>query len=482
MSSKFPAGFHPAEQPVNQAVLETARRHGVQAYLVGGYVRDSLMGLYSPDNKPDDFDYAISGGSAIEFARLLADKLHGHFVLLDEALDTARVVLDTGEMIDCAGCVGGTIESDVKRRDFSVNALVWNVEKPDEVMDLVRGLPDLQTKTIRAIDDKNFDDDPLRLLRAYRFAAAFGGTIDSATQSAIQARADALGRVAQERVSYELFLIMECAGSTSIVKDMGSSGLLEVIFPELSATRKVTPNAYHHLGLWDHSIEALAQAEGKLPDMPDWAHQSYCMELSKPLSRLGAAKIACLLHDIGKPETWVITPEGRHSFYGHDRLGADMAEGIAKRMRWSKPVERLIVRLIRWHLRPGQLFHQGPPTSRAIHRFYRTVGNDTPELMLLAFGDLGATCGPGLEEQIRKDLSRNLHELLDGYDVFRNSERSRVRLLDGNQIMQILDVKPGPILGECIQALEEAQALHEVSSHKEAMQFVREWYQQKYRS
>jgi poly(A) polymerase len=480
--SRFPAGFHPAQQPVNQAVLEIARQSDVDAFLVGGYVRDALMGLYNQSNLPNDFDYAIARGSAIDFAKSLAEKLCGHFVLLDEDLDTARVVLDSGAMIDCAGCVGGTIESDVQRRDFALNAVAWSPDKPDEVIDLVGGLADMQTRTIRAIDEKNFDDDPLRLLRAYRFAAVFGGTIEPNTKDMIARRVRDLVRVAPERISYELFAIMETSRAAAIVKEMGEAGLLEVVFPELTPTRKVTPNAFHHLGLWDHSLEALLQAEEKIPEMPEWARESYASELSGTLTRLAATKIACLLHDIGKPDTWAITPEGRHSFYGHDRLGADMAEMTAKRMRWSKPVERLVVKLIRWHLRPGQLFHQGPPTDRAVHRFYRTVGNDTPELLLLSFGDLRATRGAGLEEETRQSLQRSLHELLDGYLVFKNSERSRVRLLDGNQIMQLLDVKPGPVLGEVIQALEEAQALNEVSNRSEAVQFVRDWYAQKYRS
>src|SRR5207249_1867813 len=140
----------------------------------------------------------------------------------------------------------------------------------------------------------------------------FGATIDEETHAMVLRNAALLAKSAPERISYELFLIMNAPNAYPIVHAMADAGLLETIFPELTATRKVTPNAYHHLGLWDHSLVALSEAEQKLAEMPEWVFQSYKMELSAGLTRLGATKIATLLHDIGKPGTWVITPEGRH--------------------------------------------------------------------------------------------------------------------------------------------------------------------------
>ncbi len=470
--SRFPQGFHPLEQDLVRRVLEAAAGTGAHLYLVGGYLRDAIMGRYGPDHPAMDFDYAVEGKQAVPLARQLAGSLGGHFVLLDQELDTARVVFDSGQMLDFAGCTGGTIENDVRRRDFTVNALVWDPEAPDDVLDLTGGLADLERRRIRAIAEQNFLDDPLRMLRAYRFSTVLDGAIEDETRRMISRHSSLLGRSAPERISYELFLIANAGPAAATLKDMGETGLLEVIFPELRATRKVPRNAFHHLALWEHSLETVAQAALRLPELPQAVREDLQAELSAGVTRLGATRIACLLHDIGKPDTWQVSPDGRHSFYGHDRLGAEMCEAVADRLKWSRQVSRFVVKLVRWHLRPGQLFHQGPPTRRAVHRFYRSIGQDVPPLMVLAFGDLGATRGPGLEGDSRLSLEKNLLELLEGYYVFMSSQKAAQRFLNGNDVMRLLNIQPGPLVAEILGALEEAQGLDEVRSREQAERFV----------
>lgn len=472
--------WHPLGQPLNCQVLDIASGLGKKLYLVGGYLRDVLSNRYSADCPPDDFDYAVKDGGAIKLARQVADAVSGHFVLLDESCDTARVVLDSGIKLDFAGCVGDSIEADLGRRDFTVNALAWSPDNPDHIIDLFNGADDLQKRIIRAISAQNFTDDPLRLLRAFRFAGKLEAEIEPATKEMIKAQAPKLKDMAVERINHELFLIFAGGNTSRLLPDMGDSGILEIIFPELSATREVTPNAFHHLDLWQHSLELVTQAESKLSSLPERAVEDCSGNLAGDISLLAATKIACLLHDIGKPGTWVITPEGRHTFYGHDALGAEMTEVIAERLRWSKVVSRFIVKLVRWHLRPGALFHQGLPTQRAINRFYRQIDADVPPLVLLALADLSSTCGEGLEVERRQALEKNLIELLDEYYVFKDSQQSLVRLLDGKRIMELLNIKPGPVLGEILEAVEEAQSLKEISTVADAERFVVEFYRLKH--
>jgi len=207
---------------------------------------------------------------------------------------------------------------------------------------------------------------------------------------------------------------------------------------------------------------------------------------SKPLSfgvsRMAATKLATLLHDIGKPDTWEINEEGRHTFYGHDALGAQMSEVTAERMKWSNTVAKFITKLIAWHLRPGQLFHQGTPTDKAVRRFYRRCGTDLPELMLLAYGDLGATRGDGLPEESRVHLDDCFANLLTGYTSFLEETKGKERLLDGKDVMSLLAIKPGPLVGEILDALDEAQDLKEVADRPAAERFVNEYYSKKYSS
>lgn len=472
----FPNGLDPSSNPTLKLVVDAASSYGAKVYLVGGYLRDILSGRADKDNLPKDIDFAFEGDSAITFAQSLADKLSGHFVLLDEVLDTARVVLDEGVVIDLAGIVGGSLNKDIHRRDFTINALAWDPAKPDEIIDLVGGQSDLKNKIVKAISEQNLLDDPLRLLRAFRFQAITGGQIDGTTFEIIKKNSKYLAEAAAERINYELFKILEVEDATSILKTMGEASILEVIFPELTPTREVTKNAYHHLGLWDHSLEVVRQSELWTKKVPTWVLKSAARDITPGITRLAATKLACLLHDVGKPKTWVITEEGRHTFYGHDKVGADLCQDIATRLKWSSALSKFIVKLVAWHLRPGHLFHQGPPTEKAVNRFYRNGGADVPELMLLAFGDLGATCGPGLEGPNRDALEKSLIELLSNFPVFISKQESTPCLLDGKKVMKLLDIGPGPIVGEILEALYEAQCVNEVVGIEGAERFAIDFY------
>lgn len=474
----LPPGVKPLQHLEIRGAVELANGTGHHLYLVGGYLRDTIS---ASNSVCKDFDFAVEGGTGFAFAKHFANSFEGHFVPLDEQNDTARVVMPTGAVLDFSGCVGGTIAADVWRRDFSINALVWDATQPDEIVDYVGGLADLDNKTVRALSETSFIEDPLRLLRAFRIAAHIGGSIEPATLSWIQSHACQITKVAFERINFELFNILGRANIASCVEQLSQIGLLEPIFPELAETRKVTANAFHHLGLFEHSLETVFQFERVLSEMPDWVRLGLAEELAAGVTRLAATKLACLLHDIGKPQTWQINADGRHTFYSHDRLGAQMCEAIAERMKWSRPLSKFIVKLVKWHLRPGALYHQGQPTERAVRRFYRDTEEDLPALILLAFADFGATRGPELNNSEDRETAENsLINLLTGYIAFKEKSQCRIKLLDGNDVMSLLCIPGGPIIGELLEDLMEAQEFNEVCDRAEAEVFVREQYFKKY--
>lgn len=479
--AKFPLFAQPLELSHNRRVVDLASNQNVLVYLVGGYVRDAMIASYkgiSDGLSKCDLDYAIAGGAAYPFAQSLAKQFGGHFVPLDAANDTARVVFSDGAILDFAGCVGGNIETDIRRRDFSINALYWDPHEPDVVNDNVGGLKDIADGVVRAIAESAFVEDPLRALRAYRFACSLGFTIEPKTEVWIANHQTKLNNVACERVNYELFTTFGRGRLGPLLLNMAKSGVLETIFPELAKTRDVTSNIFHHLGLFEHSLDAVLQAERELADNRDLSVLNADAELSHGVTRLAATKIALLLHDIGKPQTWVITPEGKHTFISHERLGADMTAAIGERQKWSRPVSRFISKLVKWHLRPGQLFHSGEPSEKSIYRFYRQAGSDLPELILLALGDLGATRGPAMLGGKNEGLRKQLLELLKGFDVFNMENLSLPKLLNGEDVMLLLDLKPGPIIGQLLKALEEAQEIKEIANRAEAEHFVRQLYNQ----
>jgi putative nucleotidyltransferase with HDIG domain len=469
------------QDALQSRLFALAKAQGLSLFLVGGYLRDAFIHKQNPGVKlvSKDFDYVVTGGRAFTFAKDVRQLFSGHYVPLDEANDTARVVLDDGTVLDFAGCVGADIEADVFRRDFSINALYWDPKKPDVVSDLVGGSKDIEGGIVRAIDEKAFVEDPLRMLRAFRFSANLGFKLDANTSSWIARHHAKLANVAAERINYELFITFSSRQLGSLLFDMAECGVLEMIFPELTATRQVTTNAFHHLGLFEHSLETVLQCEKTLHDCAAWPGTNLDAELASQVTRLAATKIACLLHDIGKPQTWVITQDGKHTFIGHDRLGAQMVTGLAEKRKWPRPVERFIAKLVKWHLRPGQLFRHGAPTQKALHRFYRNAGADVPELILLAFGDLGATQGPSMQGGKNELLKRNLGELFEGFLVYQKESQEREKLLDGNDIMNLLKIGPGPLVGEMLLALIEAQEIKEVCNRPQAERFVKQLYEKR---
>jgi putative nucleotidyltransferase with HDIG domain len=502
----FLPGRSPLEADVVRRTFAIAQAEGVKAYLVGGAVRDAIdLGI---GRKPAqslkgeagaiDFDFAVLSDStnnnqdnpAISLALAVADALSGHFVLLDQSNDIARVVLlpvpdsESGKAsgpqtyLDFAGCIDGSsdgsLERDILRRDFTVNAMVFDPDFPDQVIDPTGGLNDLKANIIRAVSEDVLIDDPLRVLRAYRFAAYLGAQIEPITRGYLKQHAKLLGQVARERISYEFFTLMNCQKVARLVVEMGEIGLLEEIYPELKDCRRVTANSFHHLALFDHSVETIPQLENRFETLPDWVQQSANLPLVPGVTRLAATKIAALLHDIGKPATWEITPEGRHTFIGHDKLGAEMIRPLADREKWSKTMTRFVERLVLWHLRPGHLFHTGAPTPKALNHFYRTVGEEVPELMMLAFADFGATCGAGLAAE-RDRLEHCLVELMNGYPTYIEATKKLPKLMDGADVMRILGVKPGPIIGEILISLTEAQEIKEVVDVAQAEAFVRSY-------
>jgi len=466
---------------VNDIALGASKR----IFLVGGHLRDKVMsdrGTKSGANYLD-YDFAVlseTQNGAIEFAKLISEKLNGVYVLLDEKNDTARVVLNSDTTnpvnLDFAACVGNNIQSDVMRRDFSVNALAWDPQDPDNLIDKVHAMQDIQNQSIRALSEANLIDDPLRILRAYRFSAALNFSIDKTTQDWLAQNAPLLANVAGERISTELFALFSQTNTFIHLQAMANNKVLDAVFPELAATRVVTANAYHHLGLMEHSLEAVRQMEMFYERASDQLKESCNQIIGHKLNRLAVTKLATLLHDIGKPATWEITSEGRHTFYAHDSLGAKMSDDTAARLKWSKTVTRFINRLIKWHLRPGALFHTGEPTQKAINRFYRQVGTDVPELILLAYGDLGATRGQGLVDEARSRLETRFDQLLNGYFVYIEEQARTPRFLTGADVMELLQLAPGPKVGELLEALDEAQTLKIINSRKEAERFAQEYF------
>ncbi|MFZ5452696.1 MAG: CCA tRNA nucleotidyltransferase [Thermodesulfobacteriota bacterium] len=466
-----------AERRSLKVLAELAAPRRVQVYLVGGTVRELALGRQSPD-----LDLAVSG-QTLELARDLAAALKGTYVLLDEAESTARVVWQ-GEILDLAGFRAPTLKGDLEARDFTINALALDLEAlvgkgSLDIIDPWGGLEDLAQGLIRVVRPQNFQEDPLRLLRAYRFAATHGFRLTSETRAAIPPVLPEFSRVAGERVRQELFTLLAAARAAPILEEMDRTGLLTHIFPECEDMKGVEQDGFHHLDVFHHSLAAVAYLEEVLAApykyLGDLAGE-LPLYLQSPFQSV-LLKLAALFHDAGKPQVQDRrTSPDRYTFYYHERVGVELFTVAALRLRFSQAEIKTVTHLITLHMRPFLLlpaFREGELTTRALGRLVRAARADLPGLFALALADSLAGQGP----QKPQDSEAVLRQLADAAFRFLKErlepQERQPRLLTGHDLIKVLGLAPGPRFREILTAVEEAQWEGSIHTRQEALELAR---------
>ena len=341
------------------------------AYLVGGAVRDLLLG-----REPPDYDIAVTE-NAERFARQLASAMQGSFVPLGKPGLLIYRVVSGRQCFDICPLNGLSLEADLKRRDFTVNALGYSLED-SRIIDCTGGMADLERRRIRMVSEKAFTDDPLRLLRTFRMAAGLDFEIEPETLAAVRKHAQRIRTSAGERIHAELMKLFARPGSHAYVDLMAENGLLFAMIPEMQALKGCTQNSFHSFDVLNHTLKTFAFLEKMLHgEMP----ADTVSRISLDSSTIPRMKLAALLHDIGKPATRSADAGGTVHFYGHDRQGADMAEDILNRLKCSRQEKEFVCFVIRSHLRPLLLFRAEKDSrnpQKAMIRFFMKCGEDTP--------------------------------------------------------------------------------------------------------
>lgn len=433
---------------------------GTEIYVVGGYIRDILL-----QRECFDRDYVVKGQSAIEFAKKIANLFNGYFVLLDKKHDIARVVMpDKVNAMDFAGCVGPDIFTDLKNRDFTINAIACKLEYEGcELIDPLNGEQDIQNKIVKVISEKNFINDPLRLMRAFRMAAQFDFIIEEKTLEFIAQHNRLINNVALERVNTELVKFFEGENAAKYLILMKDTGLLFEVLPELIPQKNVPPNLHHHLQLIDHSIETVRQVEKNIEKFPVNSE------------KIPLLKFAALLHDIGKPATWTIDEAGRHRFIKHEEVGSEIVVEMLKRLKFSKKDIKYVSLLVKNHLYPSQLIREGTETlsEKALMRFFRRINDYVPELLLLAMADRNSARGPEItQETVEKNIN-GIYTLLDKYIKSQEEISTLPKLASGEDVMEILNILKGPQVGKVLKALKEEQLSGDINTREEALEFIK---------
>jgi poly(A) polymerase len=459
-------------------VIEDALRTALQdqpAWLVGGAVRDRLLGRRTGD---EDLDLAVEGDPR-PAARRLARATGAAAFELSDTFGGWRVVGPRHAwQVDLTPLQGGTLERDLAARDLTVNAMAEPLEG-GALVDPHGGRADVAARRLRMVSEAAFAADPLRTLRLARLAVDLGFTVDPATARAARDQAAGLGRVAPERVFAELKRIVASDRALTGLELMDELGLTGVVLPELAALRGVGQNPYHHRDVHGHTLEVLEQAIALERDpaavlgaeLAEPVRALLAEPLADELTRGGGLRFAALLHDAAKPQTRVELPDGRIGFPRHDVEGAELARAVLARLRASERLRAHVAALTRHHLRLGFLVHEAPLDRRAVYRYLRACEPVAADVTLLSVADRLATRGRKADAAIAGHIAL-AREVLAAALAAR-ATGTTAPLVRGDELARELGIAPGPRLGELLEAVAEAAYAGEVTGRDEAVAYAR---------
>jgi tRNA nucleotidyltransferase/poly(A) polymerase len=490
--------FHPLIESIRPALPA-----GTPVHLVGGAVRDALL------NRPcHDLDFAVPEGGR-RIARAVADRLHAAYMSLDDERDTGRVVVihedGSRTYLDFATYRGGDLLDDLRKRDFTLNAIAVDVQT-GEVLDPLGGAQDILARQIRACGPDALSDDPVRILRAIRQAAAFGFLIQPETRKLMRAAAPQLPRISPERLRDELFKMLAGARAEACVRAMQMLGVLPALLPELVAAQGVTQCPPHVHDVWEHTLAVMRHLDAILAVLAPGFQTGedaesgdlltgllslklgryrgqFAEHLAVPLNTdrdpRGTLFFAALYHDASKPQVRTVE-KGRIRFLGHDEKGAEAAAGRAAAFHLSNDEIERIRAVIRNHMRVHQLsdafIRDGKmPSRRAIYRFFNDCGPAGVDVVLLSLADTRATYEHNLTQEHWSACLDVCRALLESWWERREEAVAPPALLDGHDLMAELGLPPGKQLGMLIESIREGQAAGEIDSRESALAHARAW-------
>jgi poly(A) polymerase len=471
-----------------------------ELYLVGGAVRDILLNRFSRD-----LDFALPS-NGISLARRVANALKADFMVLDDERDTGRVIVTepqgTRIFLDFATYRGSNLEEDLRARDFTINAIAFDL-RAQTLIDPLNGASDLRTKVIRACSPTSLSDDPVRILRAVRQAAAFEFKIELETRKAMKQAASLLPKVSPERQRDELFKILEGPKPDASMRALEMVGAFPYLLPELPALKGVEQSAPHIHDVWEHTLSALHHLESILgtlapgydTDNPNDLftrlltlhigafHEKFAEHFAESLnadrSVRAALFFAALYHDVQKPATKSVDESGRIRFFDHDVKGADVAAERGRAFNLSNDeverIQKIVANHMRFHFFSSRLERDKlEPSRKAIYRFFRDTGKAGVDIVLLGLADLRGIQGHTLSQETWTAALDVARILLENYWEKPQETVMPPRLLDGNELMFELGLEPGRIVGQLLEAIREGQAAGKVENREQALDLARE--------
>jgi poly(A) polymerase len=454
---------------------------GFEVYAVGGFLRDMLL-----KREYEDIDLAVDK-NALKYSKKIADAFKAKLVTLNKVNKTYRIILKdkAATNIDVSQLTGGTIEQDLRSRDFTVNAMAFNLNdfenfKRHIILPGRNVARDLKSKMINTVSDGSFKADPLRMLRAFRFAAELGFRISQRTLMQIKRDVKLIRVVAPERLKNEFFSILSSENAAELVRHMDDCGLISEIFYEIKVMKKARGKYYYHPGgLFQHSFETMEAAENILNNLKKYFPEVYTDmqkhfengDFSENVTRKNLLKFSALFHDNAKPETAKFK-NGKMRFFGHEERGAEKVKKIMSSLKFGRKDTETAMFLIRHHMRLSNLTRNSTVTKKAALKFFRDIGGNTPDLIVLSMADwhsykklkFFSLSGLRIQEKAARELLKYYYEL--------KNAKPPLKIIDGNIVMKKFGLKPGPWIGELLNCVSEAQQEGRISTADEALKTV----------
>jgi poly(A) polymerase len=445
------------EDPVLLKVSDLVKREKIPFYLVGGYLRDLSLG-----KERKDYDFTLPE-EASSFIPLMEEAFQFHFFRVgkDARTSTFRVTGDDLSM-DVTFFQGQTIEEDLRRRDFTINTLAFSFL--NRTWHWAEGaLDDIRNRRICAVSDHSLDQDPLRMLRAIRYACTLDHFhMDQRLKEEISAKKDLILEIPGERVKMELDHILLSPGPHAGIKILYESGLLVTLFPELKGLESLGQNEHHHLHVLFHTLLTIE----KVPWAIDWIRERGG---SFPFTQedLLCLYYAALFHDIGKQEAYSKDEREKVHFYHHETYSCRNAERIMERLRFSNEMAAKVLRLIENHMRILNLSSETKET--ALKRLVHQIGDETPLLVIHSLADKEASRGILSYENDEVGEGHCLHLL----ELYRQKEIVHPSpLISGHDVIA-LGYSPGPKVGQILTVILQKQVVGEIRTREEALVVLR---------
>ncbi len=458
-----------------EAILTVSKQNDKEVFLVGGGIRDILL-----DREIKDLDFVMLE-DPIEFTKKVAEILEGSFVELDKEHLVYRVVLKDGFEIDFSKMKGNTIENDLQHRDFTINAMAYNIKdglpiEKDKVIDLYGGKDDLNNKNIRHVHRDIFLEDAIRMLRAVRFMVELKFNIDHETINLIKDNVSEIHSVAGERITAELFRILKAENSYFYLDYMDKTlNLLGEMFPDLEDMKAVGECKYHVVDSWTHSIYTVKVAEGFINSsnyFEEHIRQAYEEHTDEKIAgtrtRLDLIKLGALFHDIGKPSARKVDETGRTRFRGHEITGAEIVKNYAEKLKLSIKEREILYRYVSLHMLPLVSYKSNDVSGKALYEIFKKMGNETLDILLIALSDIIATRKLLVPDEEMGIFKIHIEYIANNYLTRYKPVEKINNVITGKDIMESLQLPPGVLVGDLLEEIKKAIYFGKISPTKQA--------------